>query len=417
MSELNYYIEEIDRLNLFENLSSNAKQLQSSGMALLSIAKLPTRKDESWKYTRLDDALAKNYTWEKIDPQISYSKLSEANPSFYHIYISEHGVTHNIQDPGFKLTHINNCEDFENIYSTKNFNDDISIILNQSYLTNGYCFEFSKKYQNERPIIIHYNFIHPLSNISLVNQIICEDNTDVDLLEDFNSSEEIFGNIYTRIKLGQNSRINHVNIQDAKNGSLVLQNLNASVAKDSTYRNNNIQIGAKLSRSNIEISLEGELAHCDVHGLYSLHNDQHHDTSSYIHHEVSHTTSDQLYKGILADESRGVFTGKVRVEKDAQLINAGQLNKNLLLSKKAQVNSRPQLEIYADDVKCSHGSTTGQIGRDELFYLQARGIPRERAQAILARAFTYDVVLKQPNLAMRDYIVEHLTKKNVVQQL
>ena len=116
----------------------------------------------------------------------------------------------------------------------------------------------------------------------------------------------------------------------------------------------------------------------------------------------------------MAENSRGIFTGKVRVEKYAQLINAEQLNKNLILSDKAQANSRPQLEIYADDVKCSHGSTTGQLSESELFYFESRGIRKDKARQMLARAFAYDVILKIKNLKVQDICKDHLINKHIV---
>lgn len=155
-----------------------------------------------------------------------------------------------------------------------------------------------------------------------------------------------------------------------------------------------LNLGTIFFRDHLEVSLGEMESHITLNGLYKLKAKEHSDTYACIHHKAPETTSAQLYKGILDDQSEGSFTGKVHVHKDAQLINAEQLNKTLLLSDQAKANSRPQLEIFADDVKCSHGSTTGQISPEEVFYLQSRGISKTKAMEILSKGFALDVLLK-----------------------
>ena len=254
-----------------------------------------------------------------------------------------------------------------------------------------------------------YNSKNNITNLYKFNK-----NSEVKILEKLTSDTLIFLNIASHIIADNNSNIEHCFIQDTKNGSLVFQSCYGTVKRDAHYSNVILNTGAKKSRTNIALSLVDPGAVAEAHGLYALHNDQHHDTLSYIQHDAPHTHSHQLYKGILGDESRGVFTGKVRVEKDSQLITANQLNKNLILNKKAQANSRPQLEIYADDVKCAHGSTTGQLSDSELFYFESRGIRQDRAKLLLARAFAYDVVLKIKDLNIQSLCKEHLLTKNIV---
>jgi Fe-S cluster assembly protein SufD len=158
-----------------------------------------------------------------------------------------------------------------------------------------------------------------------------------------------------------------------------------------------VDAGGKLSRNNISIQLNDEGARCAAHGLYALTGEAQSDTNTYIRHAKGHTESSQLYKGIMADRSHGIFAGIIRMDRDAQLCSSEQLNKNLLLSKGAHAHSRPQLEIFADDVKAAHGSTTGQLSEEELFYFQSRGVSPERAQRLLAHAFLNDVLLKIKN--------------------
>jgi Fe-S cluster assembly protein SufD len=184
-----------------------------------------------------------------------------------------------------------------------------------------------------------------------------------------------------------NAKLRHIKVQNESHEALHIGKVHAEVARDGDFHSFSFSVGAKLSRNNIEVNLNGENATTHVDGLYTLRGDQHNDNFSAINHLKPHTYSGQLYKGILDQNSRGVFTGKIVVHRDAQKVDSTQLNKNLLLSKKAHVDTRPQLQVYADDVKCAHGATVGQISEEEVFYLESRGIQKTRAQKILCHAF------------------------------
>ncbi len=367
---------------------------------------LPQRGNESWKYTRLDHLLENQYHSVQLATNINTLSLSDEN--YYLVNINEEGLEHNLPS-SVEIDSLQN-----NKFENTPFNNDIATHLTQANNKMGYQFSVVKNSSLDKPIMIKYDFKNKLAYINLHNEFIVNSGSKLEVFEDFSSSVNVFVNYMAKPTVESNANFNHVIIQDTKYGSLFLHSYDGKVLSNGTLDSMVINLGAKLSRSNVYINLADENASCSAHGLYALHRDQHHDTSSYIHHSMPHTYSFQLYKGIMDDESHGVFTGKVRVEKDAQLITAEQLNKNLLLSNKAKVNSRPQLEIYADDVKCAHGSTTGQMSEDELFYFESRGIKKEKARGILARAFAYDVVLKQKNLTMRSEIINHLIQKNIV---
>jgi Fe-S cluster assembly protein SufD len=193
------------------------------------------------------------------------------------------------------------------------------------------------------------------------------------------------------IQIGQGTKFNH---SDAV----------ASLAKDANFRNFIFNLEGEFSRRNIEIRLNESGCHAESYCLYLLNQKEHSDIFTKIEHLSPDTTSEQLAKGILDDNSKGIFTGKIHIHPDAQRVYSSQLNKNLLLSKKAQAHSQPQLEIFADDVKCSHGSTTGQLSDDEIFYFESRGIPHEKARTLLSWAFAMEVVNKVKNREALDYI-------------
>jgi Fe-S cluster assembly protein SufD len=167
-----------------------------------------------------------------------------------------------------------------------------------------------------------------------------------------------------------------------------------------------------LNRRNLNLELLGPGANGESYNLYLTNGTEHSDINTIIQHRSADSTSQQIAKGILDGDSKGIFTGKIHIHPQAQRVASGQLNKNLLLSKKAQSHSQPQLEIFADDVKCSHGSTTGQLSDDEVFYFQARGIPAEKARTLLAHGFGLEIVLK-----IKDKTIRHKAESLVMESL
>lgn len=209
---------------------------------------------------------------------------------------------------------------------------------------------------------------------------------------------------HVHVKAG--AKVEHIHIEKGKSESIHHGTTYAHLEKDATYRNFVFHISGHLNRRNVFLNINAPGAHGESFNLYLTNESEQSDIYTEIHHKAADSTSDQLAKGILDGSSKGVFTGKIHIHPDAQRVNSGQLNKNLLLSKKAQVHSQPQLEIFADDVKCSHGSTTGQLSPDEIFYFESRGIPLEKAKTLLAHGFGLEVVLKINDKTARDLTSE-----------
>lgn len=243
------------------------------------------------------------------------------------------------------------------------------------------------------------------------NIYIIKKHVSVDIMEEFlaQDAESTF-NITHSFYLEENSQANFIQITDKDSNKSLINNVRAYVERNSSFESIVVSMGCKLVRNNISVMLAGENSESSVHGVYKLNDSSHFDTNSYIEHASPRSYSNQLYKGIMDDRSHGIFTGLIKVNRDSQEINSNQLNKNLILSKKARSNSMPQLEIFADDVKCAHGSTTGQLADDQLFYFQARGIPEEKAREILADAFINDVLLKIKNKEIQTYITDKFAK-------
>jgi Fe-S cluster assembly protein SufD len=210
----------------------------------------------------------------------------------------------------------------------------------------------------------------------------------------------------THVHVKSGAKFEHIHLEKGKAESIHHGTTYAHIDRDATYRNFVFHISGHLNRRNVFLNINAPGAHGESFNLYLTNESEQSDIYTEIHHKAADSTSDQLAKGILDGSSKGVFTGKIHIHPDAQRVNSGQLNKNLLLSKKAQVHSQPQLEIFADDVKCSHGSTTGQLSPDEIFYFESRGIPLEKAKTLLAHGFGLEVVLKIHDKTARDLTSE-----------
>ncbi|MGH9459130.1 MAG: Fe-S cluster assembly protein SufD [Thermoanaerobaculia bacterium] len=216
--------------------------------------------------------------------------------------------------------------------------------------------------------------------------------SEVTLVETHAGVGRYFTNAVTEIEAGEGSIVHHYAIVDESREAFRVAAIEAVQARSSSLHARLAGTGGALSRTDVGVRLEGEGATCALDGLYLLEDRQHFDAHTRIEHAKPHTESLELYKGVLAGASRGIFNGLIIVRPDAQKIVSRQTNKNLLLSNEAIADSNPQLEIHADDVKCNHGSTIGQIDPTQLFYLRSRGIDLDEATAMLTRAFASEVI-------------------------
>lgn len=227
------------------------------------------------------------------------------------------------------------------------------------------------------------------------------------------TKSQVFINNVSEIVVDEQAHLQHYYIQTGSENIKYVHHTEVLQQASSIYNNYRASFpGTSLVRNNLNIALNGENIESHLYGLYLAGGKQLVDNHTIVDHRKPHCHSNELYKGVMKDEATAVFNGKIFVREDAQKTNAFQKNNNLMLSKKAVVDSKPQLEIYADDVKCSHGSTIGQFNEDALFYLKARGIGEEKAKALLIHAFAYDVTEKIPLNAVQAYI-NHLIEEGL----
>jgi len=195
----------------------------------------------------------------------------------------------------------------------------------------------------------------------------------------------------TDVEIGPNASVDHCRLQLENDEALHVSTTRVRQGRDSHYTSHTVTLGGKLVRNDIDASLDAENINCTLNGLFLTRGTRHVDNHTLLEHRKPHCESHELYKGILDDHSTGVFSGKIHVFEDAQKTDAKQSSANLLLSEHAVVDAKPQLEIYADDVKCTHGATIGQLDPDALFYLRSRGLPAAAARNMLIGAFAADI--------------------------
>ncbi len=280
-----------------------------------------------------------------------------------------------------------------------------ALLKNFDYKRNGFtalnlafadivCIRIPKETKLEKPIEVLLtgddentaNFPHVL--------IIAEAGSKARILETYTSLGKNFTNTAVQIVVEDNANLTHYRVQKESAEAFHIGTTDVTLGRGSLYDSTNINLGAVLSRHDINVKFSAEGGECFVDGLYMLNGSQHSDTHSVIDHAVPNCVSHQTYKGVLNDKSRGVFNGKVFVRENASGTDAKQSNKNLLLSNEARVDTKPQLEIFNDDVKCAHGATVGQLEEEELFYLLTRGLNNELARNLLTYGFAEEIINK-----------------------
>ncbi|WP_297796915.1 Fe-S cluster assembly protein SufD [uncultured Eudoraea sp.] len=381
----------------------------------------PNRKQEAWKYTSLNNL-------QKIDFSIFPKKINaleykDVKPYFLHeidtykivfidgiysSFLSE--TTHEgvdiclmsaaLRKPMYKQV----IDVYFNQVASK---DESLTTLNTAFSKEGAYIYIPKNKMPKKPIeILHFATGNEAALLLQPrNLIIAEENAELQIIERHQNltSNEVMTNSVTEIFAAKNAIIDYYKVQnDVENASLI-DNTYISQKSNSTVKVHTFSLGGKLTRNNLNYYQNGEYIDSTMKGVTILGNKQHVDHHTLVHHKEPNCESHQDYKGIYGEKSTGVFNGKIIVDKIAQKTNAFQQNNNILISDKATINTKPQLEIFADDVKCSHGCTIGQLDEEALFYLQTRGIPKKEAAALLMYAFSNNVLesVRIPELKIR----------------
>ena len=415
MSISNYKVEFEKMLNR-NYFSKSLHSYRKEAFTQLEKTGFPTQKWENWRFTNVSNI---------SDGEFMISEISDAPQTTPDIdsYQME-GVDTVVIYNGHYQKDISSIPNGVNLLSGSEYmerkngnfnraNNSPFDLLNTAFTDSGMCIVLEKNTLVKSPIRILFisNGDRSIMVNPRVNVDIGESSSLTFIEQHVGDATSFFQNESVFITLGNNAQLNHVRIQSNSEFTQNISNLNVNQAADSQYEFFQLVDGSKLGRSNICVQLDGENAQCNINSLTLSKNNQHIDNNIIVNHNSAQTHSSQFVKSILFDTSTGVFNGRTIVHENAQKITAQQTNKNILLSKKAKMNANPQLEIYADDVKCSHGSTTGQIDEDALFYLQSRGINKQDAMELMVVGFANEVLDKIPHPEIKKAIYTEFTVK------
>ena len=346
----------------------------------------PTIKDEEWKYTSLKNIVSEDYSISAIGKNISSEQINKHSLGFNDKIVFVDGIL--VAKPTIKNVLIADYSEFKT-----NEIDSISK-LNYSLAKSGYTISISDNSIIESPIeILFFNTVE--GNFTQYRNLLSiGKNSEVKFIEKIQNIDcsSSFINHFTQIDCGKNTKVEYNKIQNNSSKSRLIDTMDIYQNQDSVCNINTLIFGGEFVRNNLNFEQNGTNAESNMNGVSVLNNSQLADNHTFIDHKSAHCRSNEMYKGVYLDESKGVFNGKIMVRQDSQKIDAFQANNTLLLSKNATINSKPQLEIYADDVKCSHGCTIGQLDKEALFYMRSRGIGIKEAQAVLTYAFASQAI-------------------------
>ncbi len=390
----------------------------------------PTTRHEDWKYTNVEPIAALDFDSPRQNgveiPTASLLQFSMAAGARHRLvfvnghYSEKHSATGNLP-AGVRILRLSELLGGNDAEGAAWFAGQVEMqerpfaALNTAFMEDGAVIFIPRNCRMEEPI---YSIFVSSGSVTPFachprNLFACGEGSDVKIVESYVGlgSGAYFSNPVTKITAAANSVIDHYRLQSELPGSFHVGLLGVRLERQAIFSSHSITLAGGLVRNDVHALLDGEGAECNLNGLYISDGEQHIDNHTEIVHAQPRAVSHELYKGILGGRSHGVFNGKILVRKAAQKSDARQTNKNLLLSKDAVINSKPQLEIYADDVKCSHGSTIGQLDRDALFYLRSRGIGAEDSRALLSYAFAADILSRVKIAPLRICLEESLLTK------
>ena len=403
-----------------QNVNVGGDSLRADALQVFETLGLPHPKHEEYKYTPITRVLEKNFTFS---PAQGAANLQDIKPFLVPgidghrvvfingIFSKEHSA---IGSPEIKIQSLadalkeNNADAINNFGKFVDYKSDALAAWNRAGWSDGMLVSIPDNKVVEKPILI-YNIVdgNTGERVSVSrNLFVLGKNSEATIIEKFDSFgyANHFTNYVNEIAICENAGLNFYSIQNDA-GNRYQFNLTHICQKRSSRVNTfTFALKGKMLRNNLQLSLDGEGIESHMYGLYLLDGDTHADNHTVVDHKQPNSFSNELYKGVMDGTSRGVFNGKIFVRPNAQKTNAFQANRNILLTDKATVNTKPQLEIWADDVKCSHGCTSGQLDEEALFYLQSRGISKETARAMMLYAFAGEVIDHVSHPVMKEYL-------------
>lgn len=368
----------------------------------------PSRRSERWKYTDVTPLLQGSFTPAPLAaaPETFLEGVQRFELDCHRVVFLNGVLQKNLSTPfddaGVHLRPIHEVLDedpelLRKVLTDRNESADSFTVLNSAYMHDGVLIELAPGVALDKPLhLIFLSAENQSSPVACHPRIVYTggENSEACLLESHLGLDKAanFTNLVTDISLDQGAKLRHIRLIEAGSDEFHIANIVARVSRDARYGSHQLCLGGRLVRNDVKVELLAENAETELNGLLLAGGTQHFDNHLDIRHLAPRTNSTQCYRSVLDGRSRGVFNGKVYVAPGAQKIDAEQASNNLLLSKLAEIDTKPELEIYADDVKCSHGATVGQLDDTMLFYLRSRGIDADTARGLLIFAFADDVI-------------------------
>lgn len=347
----------------------------------------PTTKVEQWKYTRVGKIANNSFSVDEGQAQLTKDSRNKV------IQFVNGQLTSDLPEiEGVEILPIGEATT-DLLGQNLKLEDEVFQALNTAYATAGVVIRVSKNTKVGATLHLEHWLTHSNTLGAVRHCIIVEEGAEINLIQSYNSEnvEKALSLPVTEVFVKANAKCTIEKLQQESDANFHIATEQVAQEKDSRFTIRTITLNGGLVRNNLNIEVNGQNCETNLYGAYLTKGKQHVDNHTVVDHKVSNCESNELYKGVMDEKSTAVFNGKVFVRQDAQKINAFQSNGNVLLTDDASINSKPELEIYADDVKCSHGSTTGQLDDQALYYLRARGLSQKSAKQLLIRAFVAEL--------------------------
>ena len=396
--------------NIIKNLSLSQKDVEIKKFYLDNFINrgFPNRKEEDWKFSDLNQIIKKN-----IGELSFYNDYTFTNKVDTSVFVD--GLEHNkivfingrIEKIDFDYEKKEQIEIIDQSETINEFNNNSLSDLNNAFTNKCFKIFVKKGYQLKKPLIIYHITNSKIwsKNINLRLNFELDKDSSLRLIDLFNdTSEKNFLNIFYNFELKENAILKNYKIDKLENKNIKYSFNNIDQDKNSISETFILSSGSNFFKNEIHCNLNGRYASAFVNGIFSLKNDKHHEIRTIINHLTENTKSYQLIKSVLEQSSKAVYQGKIFVNSDAQKTDGYQLSKAILLNKESEFNAKPELEIYADDVKCSHGSASGSLNDDSIFYLMSRGLSHQQSRELLINGFLLDVVEKITDSEIKNLI-------------
>jgi len=390
-----------NQIDKIKKISAEEKNFRIKNLEIFKASGFPNKKFEDWKFTDFKNIV--NLNFDKLDSNTVLSDVNKIDliKDFEHNYILL--VNGNLRSSNFDFEE----KDKINLKTNdKSIDYEASknplICLNHALAENGYYLEIEKNYKFKKTLVI-YNFFTPeIKNkiLNYKNKIKINENSELHIIDYTVNDTKFINNVYEDVTLEKNSKFKNLIIQKNKNDGFFHKFIKNKLSLNSDCSNLIFSSGLKFNKLDIQCDLKEENSRCNVLSALFLNKNEHQEIKTLINHFAPNCVSNQKIKNVLNSKSKGVYQGKIYVQDVAQKTNAYQLSKALLLDDETEFNSKPELEIYADDVKCSHGSSSGNIDQESLYYLMTRGIVKKDATKLLIKGFLSDVInfIKSPTI-------------------